>query len=194
MKARYFFAVSFIALVAAVGFLIYHQRTANGMATKIEQADVAAQDAAMTESLAQLDRYVQSHMGVSAMVQLKGSYERATAAAKAAAGSQNNSQIYAQAQAACAKGDSITQSKCISAYVSSRSAPATNPQPVTMPEVADYTKSYYGSSWSMDGTGIALIVSMVTAAWGLFLLLYRPRSKDSDPHHHYRGPQPNPRL
>lgn len=189
MKVRYFFAISFVALIAAVGCLIYYQRTANAKATQVEQLDVAASPEAVTAT-AELKRYVESHMGVSATVQLQGSQQRAEAAANAAA-SQPGSEVYAQAQAACAKsGDSIAQSKCVTAYIGSHSAPAANPQPVAMPDPAQFSQSFHGSNWTMDGTGIALLISVLAAGWGLFTLARRgSRSKHQHPDQVYRGPR-----
>lgn len=195
MKARYFFAGSFIALVAAVGFLIYYQRTANGMAQQVEQADVTATSLADTAgAYTAAERYAQSHMGVSISLEMMGEYGRQLDQAQAGSGSRMNPQVYAAAQAACAKGDSVTQSKCISTYISSNSAPGTNPQPVVMPNQSDFVKAYHGASWTLDGTGVSLVVSMLAAAWGFVLLLHRPSGRSNDPHRHYRGPRPNVRL
>lgn len=195
MKARYFFAGSFIALIAAVGFLIYYQRTANDMARQVEQADLVATSLTDTaEAYTETERYAQSHMGVSVSLEMMGEYRRQQDQAQAGAGSQTNPQVYAAAQAACAKGDSVTQSKCISTYISNNSAPGANPQPVVMPKQEDFTNTFHGASWTLDGTGVSLVVSVVTAIIGFALLLHRPRRRDNDPHRHYRGPQPNVRL
>ncbi|TAK89166.1 hypothetical protein EPO04_03645 [Patescibacteria group bacterium] len=193
MKARYFFIASAVALVVAVNFLIQYQRSINATARQVKADDVAA--APTDTSMLALQKRVESHMGTSVAIVLEGSYQRAVDAAQAAASPQANASVYAQAQAACAKsGDSIKQSKCVTNYVNSHSAPAANPQPMVMPDKAAYTKSFHGSSWTMDGTGIALLVAMLCAGWGLFLLAQPKRHTHPQRYEHqvYRGP--NPRL
>lgn len=195
MKARYFFAASAIALIVAVGFLIYHQRTANDMARQVEQADLAAFSLIdTTKAYAAAERYTKSHMGVTVSIEMMGEYKRQLSLAQAGQGTQANPQVYAAAQAACGMRDSVSQSRCISTYVNNNSAPGANPQPTEIPQRASFTKTFRGASWTLDGTGVALVLSIMAAAWGFVLLTHNPSRSRKDPSQHRRGPRPNVRL
>lgn len=173
MKARYYFILAVVA-VALSGWLVSaHQRKANDMV-----AAILAKDATVTTTESDqvaLRTYVERHMGVSAKVYLNSSYDRAIAAASATASPVAGSQVYAQAQAACAsRADSIRQASCVTNYVNSHAQSSTNPQtPPAVPDKSQFTKSYTAPGWTPDSAGLVLLVAMVAAAAGLYRALMR---------------------
>jgi hypothetical protein len=134
------------------------------------QSDVVPQQA--------LTDYTKQHMGTGRTLFLAGRFESTTLAAKLAANPQSNGQIYVDAQAACsAKTDSITQAHCVTDYVSSRSQPSANPQPVRTPERSDalFNLEFASPRWTPDTAGLALAAAGILAVTGAALGLRRRR-------------------
>ena len=139
-------------VLAGAGFYFRAQnaQTAQAKIAQISQQDAVAGDTAPLR--AELKSFVASHMGISVKLTLHDSYARAQAAAQAATSvSATNSQIYTDAQHACAgKSDSVTQAKCNQDYLSkhlTNVAPAT---PVPEPKLADYQYNFQSPLWSPD--------------------------------------------
>jgi hypothetical protein len=180
MKSRYFFALAVMSIVVAGGLIGYNRHHLGGMVDAVIAKDAAATDT--TADVVAIQSYVRHHMGTSATVELKGSYNRAQAAAVAAANPASNGTIYSDAQTACAsKADSIVQARCVQNYLATHSQPSANPQAVVQPNLSDYTKIFKGPTFSFDTVGIALLAAVGFVIAGLFLYA-RPQS-------HYRGPQ-----
>jgi len=172
MKSKYFFAIAVLALVVGLDQVVLHQRHAGELVTTIEAGD--QQGLATTTEQQTLQQYTHDHMAVSETVFLAGSYNRAVAAAQAAANPASNGQVYAEAQAACAShADSITQANCVLAYVAAHSTPSTDPQAVVQPSKAAYTKTFTAPSWTADSAGIAFLTMLVAVAMGGYLKLLR---------------------
>lgn len=160
--------------LAGVGYgqLKAHQSSAHKLAQAVAAKDVAGADAA--PALATLKAYTSKHMETAETVMLDGSYKRAAAAAIAAGNPGSNGAVYAAAQAACGgHSDSITQAKCVQAYVASNSTSGANPQAVAAPNLADYTKSFPSPSWTPDSAGLCLLGAVIAAAAALYLVILR---------------------
>lgn len=149
--------------------------TATAQAQVISQHDAAGAD--VTTELANLQAYAKTHMGVDVKVTLSGAYAKAQTAAKAAAAaSATNSQIYADAQRACAgKTDSVTQARCNQQYLDNHlvNVPQTTPMPE--PKLADYQRSIRSPFWTPDLAG-ALIIGAVVALVMALMVGRRRRS------------------
>lgn len=163
MSKRILFVVAAIALGAAGIFY----RASNAHTARLQADDIVKADAAGTDttaSLASLRDFVSSHMGASVTVTLKGSFDRAVAALPTPAPTANSSQVYADAQKACAgKSDSITQARCNEAYISSHLTPATpTPAPVTPPKLADYQHVLTSPLWTPDLAGSLLLGALLS--------------------------------
>lgn len=171
MKARYFVALAVLCFGFGVYQLFQSQQAAKSLQDTIVAKDASGYDTAAEQ--AQLVTYTASHMQTGRTIFLEGSYARAKAAAEKASVSVANGSVYSQAQAACGGGhaDSITQAKCVSAYVSSHAQPAANPQPVSLPSQADYTRKFASPVWNPSFGGIALLVGGVLIVFASFLVL-----------------------
>jgi hypothetical protein len=148
-----------------------------------QQADaIVAADAAGNDTAAQRDRladYVQLHAGASVTYTLTGSYNRALEAHKAAiaAASSANSQIYLDAQRACAgKTSSVTQAKCNHDYVASR-LQAIPPAPTNPPQQAAYTYKHTSPLWTPDLAGALLLGGSLALGVGVAMLVPRKRKR-----------------
>ena len=164
-------------LLAAGGFYVASssKQEASKQVKAIVAADLLAQDVA--PQLKTLKDYVAGHMGAGATITLSGAYQRAQAAAQAAASVQNsNSQIYAQAQAACAgKSDSITQAKCNQDFLASHLQNVPPPVAVPQPKLADYQYQYRAPLWTADTAGLLFLGSI--AALAALLIGLRKRTR-----------------
>ncbi len=171
MKIRYLFIAAIIAGVAGYFMLDMNRQSANKLLQAVDAKDAAGGDTAPEQ--AALSNYVRQHMGTSSDVFLKASYDRAVQAA-AAAVPRVDGRVYRDAQAACAsRADSVSQARCVQTYLSTRSQPAANPQPLVNPEKAKYMASYKAPGWTPDGAGLALLSALTAAVLGLYLLLIR---------------------
>jgi hypothetical protein len=172
MKSKYFFTIAVIAAVIGLDQVVAHQHHAGTLATAIIASD--QQGLATTTQQQSLLQYTQAHMAVSETIFLAGSYNRAVQAADAAANPASNGQIYSEAQAACAShANSIVQADCVQAYVAAHSTPSTDPQAVTQPTKAAYTKTFKAPGWTTDSAGIAFLIMLVAVAMGGYLKLLR---------------------
>jgi ABC-type phosphate/phosphonate transport system substrate-binding protein len=164
------------AIVLAAAGLLYRassSHSARTQANQIVSADTAGTDTAT--QIASLKSYVGSHMGSSIRFSLAGSYNRAVAAAQAAASAGNNySQIYADAQKACSsKSDSLVQAHCNQAYLAAHLASAPSVAPVVMPVLASYQYNLVAPLWTPDLAGALLLGALVALILGLVI----PRRK-----------------
>ena len=172
MKPQYLFGCALIAGVFGVFQAISHQHHANQLTAVITAADQNGQDTAGPQQV--LKTYVHRHMAVSETVFLSGSYGRAAQAAQSEANPASNGQVYAQAQAACAgHADSITQANCVQSYVASHATASANPQAVTQPTKAAFTKKFTAPSWTADSAGIGFAIMLVAIAAGFYATLMR---------------------
>jgi hypothetical protein len=169
-KRIFFFAAAVILAGAGIFFRASNSHTARIQADQIVAADKAGTDTAA--ALASLQAFVKTHMGSSVKITLQYSYDRAQAAAKAAAAAapSGNSQIYADAQRACGgKSDSITQARCVTAYVTQRLTNAPVPTPVPAPKLTDYQYNLKAPLWTPDLAGALLLGAAAAAGFGLIL-------------------------
>lgn len=140
------------------------------------QADTAGQDTKV--ALESLKGFVATHMGARADFTLQASYDRAQAAAQAAANAQAaNSKIYADAQRVCGtKADSITLAHCNQDYLAKHLVTMTSPTPVTAPRLADYQYKLRSPFWTPDIAG-ALFLGGVAALGFVAFGLARSRRR-----------------
>ncbi|HVE80936.1 MAG TPA: hypothetical protein VNA68_02235 [Candidatus Dormibacteraeota bacterium] len=139
----------------------------NQQAAKIVAKDAAGQD--VGADLVALQLYTNAHMLSGTQIFLKDSYNRAVEAAKATAQPSSSSQLYGEAQRACAvHKDSIAQAKCVSDYINSRARPGANPQPAVMPDQAAYTKVLTSPIWTPDLAGLSILAAVVVLAIGIY--------------------------
>lgn len=172
MKARYFFITALAAGIIFAWLIVSNQRQLVQLGTQLQAQDKAGQDVAAAKQ--KFTDYAKRHMGVRATVFLDTSYRKAIDAARAAATPAVNAQIYSQAQAACGgKSDSVSQSKCVSAYIASNSAPSANPQPMTMPDKQSYTVTAVGPNWNLSFAGVSLLLSLASFTMGCYLAALR---------------------
>ncbi|HVQ43955.1 MAG TPA: hypothetical protein VMT30_03235 [Candidatus Saccharimonadia bacterium] len=174
MSKRVLFGLAALALAAAsIYFRAGNTRTARLHADQIVAADTVAADT--TTQLAALKTFVADHMGASVTFTLQGSYDRAVAAATAAAAVPDpNAQVYAAAQKACSgKSDSLTLARCNQAYLAQHLSTAPTPAPVPAPRAADYRRTFTAPLWTPDLAG-ALLAGAVAA-----LILGNKRRKRS---------------
>jgi hypothetical protein len=175
MSKRILFILAAVILAAAgLYYRSASARSARSQAEAIVAADAAGTDTA--PGLASLKTYVASHMGASVKVTLQGSYDRAVAASQAASPAPSNSQVYLDAQKACANsGNSVAQARCNEAYISSRLIPMTpTPTPVPAPVLANFQHDLKSPLWTPDLTG-ALLLGAAAAALAAVLLRKRKR-------------------
>ncbi|GAC1369221.1 MAG: hypothetical protein NVSMB39_0770 [Candidatus Saccharimonadales bacterium] len=177
MSKRILFIFAAVILAAAgIFYRASSAHTARLQADEIVKTDTAGGDTAL--AIESLKNFAALHMGASATFTLQGSYDRALAQSKAAvaAPSSTNSQVYADAQRACAgKSDSITQAKCNEAYISAHLTPATPaPAPVAEPKLADYRRSVKSPLWTPDLAG-ALLLGAAVAALAALIFRGKPR-------------------
>jgi hypothetical protein len=152
-----------LLFAGGVGAAVHAQARAHAMAQAIVTADQSGQD--ITALQAKLAAYVHAHMLTDQTVFLSGSYNRAAAAAQAAANPNSNGTVYAQAQASCAShADSLVQARCVQAYLAANAQTGANPQAVAAPVKADYTKSYHAPHWTADLAGIMLLAAFAALA------------------------------
>jgi hypothetical protein len=174
MSKRIFFL---IAAVVLLGTGLFYRAASAHMARKLADQivadDLAAKDT--TAARASLKDFAAVHMGAAVNFTLKGSYDRATATANAAATvADPNTQVYAAAQAACSgKTDSITQAKCNQAYLASHLVATPTPAPVVAPKLASYQYAVKSPLWSPDLAGALLLGSL--AAFIIGFVINRPK-------------------
>ncbi len=169
MSKRILFFVAAIVLIAAgLFFRASSSHTARNQVTELTKADLAAPTSPTL--LANLKTFVASHMGASVSFTLQGSYDRATAAAQAAAVAANaTSQIYADAQKACAgKSDSVTQARCNQTYLSAHLTNTPAPAVVPAPKLADYKYNLKAPFWTPDLAGALMLGAVVALGFSLF--------------------------
>jgi multisubunit Na+/H+ antiporter MnhF subunit len=163
MLKRILFVVAAFLLLGASFFVRSH----NAAAAQAQADRIVAGDAAGTDIAAEitsLQLYARTHLGVDVAFTLNGAYTRAQAAARtAAAASAANSQIYADAQRACAgKTDSITQARCNQDYLDKHLTNSPQPAPVIEPKVSDYRYTIHSPFWTTDLAG-ALLLGAIAA-------------------------------
>jgi hypothetical protein len=169
--------IFFILAAAALGFAgLYFQsvnaKEAAARETKVVNQDLAATDT--TAAIADLTDYVKLHMGTSVEFTLKGSYDRAMAAAKASVAPDNSSQVYADAQRACSgKSDSIVQARCNQAYISAHLVTTPAPSPLPEPVLANYQHKITAPTWTPDLPGALLLGALIALLFGLAGLFRR---------------------
>ncbi|HEX3082533.1 MAG TPA: hypothetical protein VHQ86_04730 [Candidatus Saccharimonadia bacterium] len=166
-KRIWFVVVAVLLAVAGFGIRTASGRSAHSQATKIVSADTAGTDT--KAAIADLKTFAQNHMGASVSFTLQGSYDRANAAAQAAAAaSTSTSQVYADAQKACAsKSDSLVQAHCNQAYLAAHLPAATAPATVLAPKLSDYQYKIKAPLWSPDLAGALLLGAVVALGFGL---------------------------
>jgi hypothetical protein len=168
---RYLFVTIGIALLVA-GLYVRHQ---NGQAARSQAADIVKADAAgadTTTAQADLQSFARLHTGASVTYMLQGSYDRAVAAAKTAnaAASAANSQIYLDAQRACAgRTSSVIQAQCNQEYLARRlqAVPATQ---VPAPKQPDYQRSAPSPLWAPDLAGSLSLGGLLALIFGIIVL------------------------
>lgn len=161
-------------IVFGLNQLTHNAARVKSMAVGVILADQKGEDT--IELLKNLRQFSSTHLNSSVEVTLESSYARAVDAAKASSVPSTNGAIYAQAQQACAKGDSVTQSQCVRGYVSGRlQATAGNPAPA--PEIEDYRYSFKSPSWALDGAGTSIGLGVVLVVAGFLNWLPRKRHK-----------------
>jgi hypothetical protein len=165
MLKRIWISLAGLLIVAGIIVAYRNYQEANRLAAAVTTADAAAVDT--TASLVALKTYVATHMGAAASLTLTGSYARAQEAARAQAAAQAaNSQVYAQAQAACAgKSDSITQAKCVQSYLAQHVVSQPNPTPVVEPVLANYQYRYRAPLWTPDLAGGLMLAGAAVVVW-----------------------------
>jgi hypothetical protein len=172
MKIRYFLIVAAVLGLAGWWQMNSNRHDAAALANTILVKDTNSLDTAADQ--ATLKAYTAKHMGSSQTVVLTAGYNRAVAAAQAAANPQSNGRVYVEAQAACSShANSIVQSQCVTNYVSSHTTTGANPAAVAPPNKADYTKVFVSPRWSHDLAGILLFGALVSASLALYLFIVR---------------------
>jgi hypothetical protein len=163
--------ILFVLAAAALGFAGLYYRGLNAKeaqtrADAVVEQDLAGQDTA--PSVASLKDYVKTHTGASSNFTLTGAYDRDMAAYKAASGGQNQNQIYADAQKACAgKSDSITQAKCNAEYLQNHLSTAPTPSAQPEPQINKYVYNLRSPLWTPDLPGALLLGAVLALLFGL---------------------------
>lgn len=171
MKARWLFLLALILAAAGILSAVDNRKQALNLASAIVAKDRAAAD--VTADIDELKQLSNQHMGSSQTLFLAGSYDRAVAAAKTTTDPAASSRIYAEAQASCASlKDSISQSSCISSYLSKNMQPAPNPKPAELPSKDKYTIAIGSPLWSPDMAGALLLGAAAAAALGIIKLIF----------------------
>jgi len=172
MQKRLLFFIAAVALIGT-GFFF---RASNGRTARAQADDLIhtdAQAASSDTALASLKSFVQDHMGASVSFTLKGSYDRAQAAAQTAAtavaaAAAAQAQIYADAQRACtSKADSLVQAHCNQAYLAAHLTNAPAPAPVPAPKLADYQYKLKSPIWTPDLAGALFIGGIVALGFSV---------------------------
>lgn len=160
-----------LALFASI-LVVQNRQSAADQARQIVVRDQAGKN--VETDLIKLRVYAASHMKVNVKLVLKGSYDRAMAAAKAKANTSNAT--YAAAQASCDKKgvDSIRQSQCVAAYIAAQ--PNAAPK-AKLPDAANYTQQFIGPAWSFDVAGLLLIASVLLGAFAVASIVHRAVTK-----------------
>lgn len=171
MRWRYWCLVSLLCVVALVVSAAITQAGAKTLSLKIQKADAEAKDTVALQE--ELTGYARSHMWATSEVFLQGSHDRAVVAAQTAANARGSGSIYAQAQAACTKGASTVQAKCVQDYVATRTKPGQNPTEIATPIRADYTKAFPSPAFSFDSTGILIILALGSIIMTISSLILR---------------------
>lgn len=170
MKIRYFLIAAGVFGLAGWWQLNSHRNDAAALANTIMVKDGSGLDTATDQ--AALKAYTAKHMGTGQAMTLTASYDRAVAAANAAANPQSNGSVYAQAQAACGgRANSVAQTNCVANYVTSHSTAGANPAAVAAPNKADYNKVFTAPSWTPDSAGILLLAAAASLALASYLLI-----------------------
>lgn len=173
MRARILLPISLGLAFIGVLIVSQYRNEAVDLSESIEAKDRASVD--VTKDIEELKNYSSQHMGTSVKVYLAGSYDRAVAATKSTADPSASARVYAEAQSACSSlKDSISQSKCISEYLSKNAVPAPNPKPAEMPDQSKYITVTKSPAWSPDLAGAFLLGAAVAGALGIIKLLFIP--------------------
>lgn len=175
MKKRYGFVLfigAILLILLGCILLVMNRQNAANQAKQIIISDQAGTN--VDTDLLKLKAYASSHMKVNVQFVLKGSYDRAVAAAKAEANKSNAS--YAAAQASCDRRgvDSVRQAQCVSAYLAANPSPTATPK---LPDIAAYTQHYVGPAWSFDLAGLILLVGLLLAIFAVASILHRAVTK-----------------
>lgn len=168
MNRRTFFVLAALVLAAA-GIYVQWRDTENAktLAQTVTQQDLAATSTA--QSIPDLQTYVKSHMGTTVSYTLTGSYNRAVAAAKAAAAAEESNQgVYAAAQAACmSHANSIVQAECNQAYLQSHLTELKTPAPVATPKLAAFQFTVKSPFWTPDLAGALMLGAIASLLVGV---------------------------
>ena len=176
MKARILLPISIGLAFIGVLVVAEYRNEATELASSIEAKDRASVD--VSKDLEELKNYSSQHMGTSVRVYLGGSYDSAVDATKSTSDPTTSARIYAEAQASCGSlKDSISQSKCISEYLSKNAVPAPNPKPAQMPDQSKYIVVTKSPVWSPDLAGAFLLGAAVAGALGIIKLLFKPKRR-----------------
>jgi hypothetical protein len=173
--------IFFVLAAAALGFAGLYYRGLNGKEAQHRADVIVDQDVAGTADLSpsinSLKAYVQAHMGASVNFTLTGAYDRALAQYQAQA-QPSQSQIYADAQKACAgKSDSVTQAKCNAQYLQTHLSTAPTPTPQPEPRVSAFTYNLRAPIWTPDLPGALLLGAVVALLFSLGGLMRRRRHR-----------------
>ena len=177
---RLFQATLFVLALGLVGVGFnarnLNHAEANRQVQAIIDADLANQP--VNDKITILRSYVQNHLGASIDFSLTGAFNRAQAAAvayqdAAAKAQQANSEIYAQAQAACAAiKNAISQTKCNQQYLNSHLENIQLPEPVAAPVESDYTYKLVSPPWTADVAGALFVDAAVTFVLAIIGLIF----------------------
>jgi hypothetical protein len=173
MKSRVLIGLGLILAIAAVAAHLATSHQVTKLTATVLAADTAGTDTGAP--LAALKSYVQGHGGTHASFTLVGAYNRANAAAQAAANQQTaSSQVYAAAQAACAgTADSITQARCNAQYLSQHLVAGQAPTNVTAPVLSSYQYNLTSAPVTLDLAGLLELMAFASILAGLVLLRRR---------------------
>jgi hypothetical protein len=157
MTKRILAIVGLLLLGAGVGLTAANQKEAQTRVAAIVAKDNQGQETAT--DLNALKSYAAAHINGSATVTLIAAFQRAQAQAQAqseAASSSNK--LYSEAQQVCSgHTDSITQARCVQAYVSQRLVAAPAPSQVTAPLASNFVFVYKSPLWTPDTAGACLL-------------------------------------
>jgi hypothetical protein len=171
--------IFFILAAVALGFAGLYFRSVNAKESASLEAQIINQDltgADPTAAIANLTSYVKLHMGTSVDFTLTGAYDRALAAAKASVAPDNSSQVYADAQRACAgKSDSITQARCNTSYIQAHLSTTPAPSPLPEPVLSSYQHKLVAPFWTPDLPGALLLGALIALLFALGVLFRRRR-------------------
>ncbi|MEI7818992.1 MAG: hypothetical protein WCI47_02640 [bacterium] len=174
MKRHHGFIIASIGIcLIVVAVLSYRDNRIQAYAqvTKIIELDNQAKDT--TNEISVLKQRVSKHMNSSVKFSLEAKYERDSKAAKLAIVQLPfiNIDVYKEGAASCQpKSDSITQAKCIAAYVDSH-PDKVKPQsvPPKLPNKADYSYDLQSPRWTWDTSGILGLTGLAVTLIGVSL-------------------------